>query len=171
MGMLRWHSEPEEATQGSGQRAACVFHTTPLTRLQGCTQAPPFVPSAPLSTQDTGDPSLQYFLKMTNSSEPPCQPTHKHPILIYFLPTKKKKKKRLTLEAPWLKKNEGQEVKDICKNAVLTKVCNIPKHRKGSENSCRKSPCILEFPLWYKGIGSVLGALGHGFNLQPNTVG
>ena len=29
----------------------------------------------------------------------------------------------------------------------------------------------LEFPLWCNGINSVLGALGHGFDSWPSTVG
>ena len=29
----------------------------------------------------------------------------------------------------------------------------------------------LELPLWCKGIGSVLGVLGRGFDPQPSTVG
>lgn len=40
-----------------------------------------------------------------------------------------------------------------------------------SFNNTLKKEKKEEFPLWGEGIGSILGALGHGFHLQPSTVG
>ena len=39
------------------------------------------------------------------------------------------------------------------------------------EKKKKKEKNILEFPLWYSGIGGVLGVLGSRLDPQPQTVG
>lgn len=56
------------------------------------------------------------------------------------------------------KKKEDHEVRYTCQNAAFINVCNIPKHSKGSENSCsQKSYLTLEPPFscnsyWFKRV-------------------